>query len=34
MSKENILIGKNVVDLQIKALKKLRNHINNPLIMR
>ncbi len=28
MNKENILIGKNVVDLQIKALKKLRNHIN------
>ena len=25
---QNILIGKNVVDLQIKALKKLRNHIN------
>ena len=28
MNKENILIGKNVVDLQVKALKKLRNHIN------
>ena len=29
MNKENIIIGKNVIDLQIKALKKLKNHIND-----
>ena len=28
MNKENISIGKNVIDLQIKALKKLKNHID------
>ncbi len=29
MKNENILIGKKVIDLQVKALKKLRNHIND-----
>ncbi len=29
MSNENIQIGKSVIDLQIKALKRLRNHIND-----
>ena len=29
MKNENILIGKKVIDLQVKALKKLKNHIND-----
>ena len=29
MKNETTLIGKNVIDLQIKALKKLKNQINN-----
>ncbi len=29
MKNENILIGKKVIDLQVRALKKLKNHIND-----
>ncbi len=29
MKNENIIIGKKVIDLQVRALKKLKNHINS-----
>ena len=29
MKNENILVGKKVIDLQVRALKKLKNHIND-----
>ena len=32
MKNETILIGKKVIDLQIKALKKLRNSIDNSYV--
>ena len=32
MKNETILLGKNVIDLQIKALRKLRNHIDKSFL--
>jgi len=29
MKNENILIGKKVIDLQVRALKKLKNYIDD-----
>ena len=32
MKNETILHGKNVIDLQIKALRKLRNHLDKSFL--